>query len=89
MRNISGHALDPRFIVVFQSLPNDVTIEPGQIAGYTTCSTPVGSPYVVQMAPNGREWKDNQPLNARVVFNNPSRNGIPFLLRFYTGPVNP
>ncbi|PYT00818.1 MAG: hypothetical protein DMF63_05795 [Acidobacteria bacterium] len=89
IRNISGHSLEPRLIVVFDNLPQSVTIDPDQIAGYTQCSAPQGSPYVVEMAPNGREWKDKQIVNVRVVFNNPTRDGIPFRWRFYTGPVNP
>lgn len=89
IRNRAGRSLDPRIIFVFDSLPHGVTIDPSVVAGYTQCSTPQGSPYLVAFAPNGREWKDMQTVSVRVLFNNPSRGGIPFDWRLYTGDVNP
>ena len=89
IRNRAGRSLDPRVIFVFDGLPQGVTIDPSLIAGYTQCSTPQGSPYLVSFAPNEREWKDMQTVSVRVLFNNPSRGGIPHDLRLYTGEVNP
>ena len=89
IRNRAGHALDPRVIFVLDNLPQGVTIDPSLVAGYTQCSTPQGSPYLVAFAPNGQEWKDMQTVSFRVLFNNPSRAGIPYNYRLYTGVVNP
>jgi uncharacterized repeat protein (TIGR01451 family) len=89
IRNRAGRSLDPRVIFVFDNLPQGVTIDPSVVAGYTQCSTPTGSPYLVAFAPNGREWKDMQTVSVRVLFNNPSRAGIPYDWRLYTGEVNP
>jgi len=89
LRNRAGRSLDPRVIVAFDDLPQGVTIDPSQISGYTQCSTPQGSPYVVGFAPNGQEWKDMQTVSFRVLFNNPTRGGIPYHWRFFTGQVNP
>jgi uncharacterized repeat protein (TIGR01451 family) len=89
IRNRAGRSLDPRIIFVFDNLPQGVTIDPSVVAGYTQCSTPQGSPYLVAFAPNGREWKDMQTVSVRVLFNNPSRAGIPYNWRLYTGDVNP
>lgn len=89
VRNRAGRSLDPRLIFVFDNLPQGVTIDPSVVAGYTQCSTPHGSPYLVSFAPNGKEWKDMQTVSVRLLFNNPSRAGIPFDWRFYSGDVNP
>ena len=89
IRNRAGRSLDPRVIFVFDNLPPGVTIDPSLIAGHTQCSTPQGSPYLVAFAPNGQEWKDMQTVSVRVLFNNPSRAGIPYDWRLYTGQVNP
>ena len=89
IRNRSGQSLDPRLIFVFDNLPQGVTVDPSVVAGYTQCSTPQGSPYLVAEAPNGREWKDMQTVSVRVLFNNPSRVEIPYNWRLYSGEVNP
>lgn len=89
IRNRAGRSLDPRVIFVFDGLPQGVSIDKNLVAGYTQCSTPQGSPYVVAFAPNGEEWKDMQTVSFRVLFNNPSRAGIPYSYRLYTGVVNP
>jgi uncharacterized repeat protein (TIGR01451 family) len=89
IRNVSGRSLDPRLIFVFDNLPSGVMIDPSVVAGYTQCSTPLGSPYLVSYAPNKKEWKDMQTVSVRVLFNNPSRGSIPFNWRLYSGEVNP
>ena len=89
IRNVSGQSLDPRLIFVFDNLPQGVSIDPSLVAGYTQCSTPQGSPYLVSYAPNKKEWKHMQTVSVRVLFNNPSRGGIPFQWRLYSGNVNP
>ena len=89
IRNRSGQSLDPRLIFVFDNLPQGVSVDPSVVAGYTQCSTPQGSPYVVGYAPNEREWKPMQTVSVRVLFNNPSRAAIPYDWRLYSGDVNP
>lgn len=89
VRNRADHALDPRFIVVFDNLPAGITIDPSVVAGYTQCAPPMGSPYVVGFAPNNQEWKPMQTISIRILFNNPARGGIPFNWRYFVGSVNP
>ncbi|HEV8591348.1 MAG TPA: DUF11 domain-containing protein, partial [Pyrinomonadaceae bacterium] len=89
IRNRADHNLDPRLIFVFDGLPQSVSIDPSVVAGYTQCAPPLGSPYVVSFAPNKKEWKPMQTVSVRVLFNNPSRGGIPFTWRLYSGDVNP
>ena len=89
VRNRADHAIDPRFIVVFDNLPAGITVDPSVVAGYTQCAPPIGSPYVVGFAPNKQEWKPMQTISVRILFNNPARGGIPFTWRYYTGSVNP
>lgn len=89
LRNITNENLDPRLILVFDNLPQDVTIDSRSIAGYTQCAAPLSSPYVVAYAPNQKEWKPMQTITFVIPFNNPSRAGIAYDLRLYTGSVNP
>lgn len=89
LRNITNENLDPRLILVFDNLPQNVAIDSKSLAGYTQCAAPLNSPYVVAYAPNKKEWKPMQTITFVVRFNNPSRAGIPYDLRLYTGSVNP
>jgi hypothetical protein len=66
LRNRAGHSLDPRVIVAFDDLPQGVTIDPSQIAGYTQCSSSAGKSVCCGFAPNEREWKDMQTVSFRV-----------------------
>ena len=89
IRNITNQNLDPRMIFVIDGLPQSVTVDQSSLAGYTQCAAPLNSPYVVAYAPNKKEWKPNQTISVRILFNNPGRGGIPHTYRLYSGNVNP
>jgi uncharacterized repeat protein (TIGR01451 family) len=89
IRNISGRSLDPRLIFVFDNLPAGVTVDQNVVSGTTQCAAPLGSPYLVAFAPNGKEWKNMQTVSVRVLFNNPARVGITYDWRLYSGSINP
>lgn len=89
LRNITNENLDPRLIFVFDNLPSNVTIDPRVVAGFTQCAAPLNSPYIVAYAPNKKEWKPMQTITITVPFHNPTRAGIPYTWRLYTGNVNP
>ena len=90
IRNRSSQAVDPRLIFVFDNLPQGVTVDPNVVSGYTQCAAPLGSPYVVDFAPNKREWKPMQTISVRVLFNGNQFNAaISYNLRLYSGTENP
>ena len=89
VRNTTGQNLDPRMIFVVDRLPSNVSVNPSVLAGYTQCAAPVGSPYIVAYAPNKKEWKPNQTISFRILFDNPSRGGFPHTYRLFSGNINP
>jgi uncharacterized repeat protein (TIGR01451 family) len=89
LRNVTNQNLDPRMIFVVDGLPSNVTVDSSVVAGYTQCAAPLGSPYIVAYAPNKKEWKPMQTISIRILFNNPSRGGIPYTYRLYSGNINP
>ena len=89
IRNITNQNLDPRMIFVVDGLPSNVTFDPSVVAGYTQCAAPLNSPYIIAYAPNKKDWKPMQTISFRILFNNPSRGGIPYSYRLYSGNVNP
>ncbi|MDQ4121480.1 MAG: hypothetical protein M3209_08550 [Acidobacteriota bacterium] len=90
VKNRSDRTLHPRIIFVFDGLPQGVTVDSSVLAGYTRCAAPIGSPFVIGEAPNGREWRPGQQATVRVFFKNPQRLNIPInQLRVMNGPANP
>jgi uncharacterized repeat protein (TIGR01451 family) len=89
VKNRSTSTLHPRIIFVFDGLPQGVTIDSSVLAGYTRCAAPIGSPFVIGEAPNGREWRPGQQATVRVLFRNPQRVNIPTNFRVMNGPANP
>jgi hypothetical protein len=89
IRNRSEQSVNPRLAFVFDNLPEGVTLDPSVVDGYTQCAAPLNSPYIIAYAPNKKDWKPMQTVSVRVLFNNPSRDPIPYDWRLYNSTENP